>query len=126
MNSVMWKTQIKSLNLIVKMESTVNRGIPLNSPKHWGNLSKPGFELLKNSAMLLHQTLNFLNILNIFIHHRLDTLSNHKRCLKVHYETFLQACKQTKDRALDTRNSSLQEITWLLDVLKRCNVTFNY
>ena len=32
---------------------------------------------------------------------------------KVHYVTFLLACKQTKERALDTR----KELTWLLDVL---------
>ena len=30
--------------------------------------------------------------------------------LKVHYATFLRACKQ-RDRALDAGNSSLQELT---------------
>ena len=35
--------------------------------------------------------------------------------LKVHYATFLQAAK--KPRVLYERNSSLQEVTWLLDVL---------
>ena len=35
-----------------------------------------------------------------------------KHCFfKVHYVTFLWACKQTKNSALDARSSSLQELT---------------
>ena len=42
--------------------------------------------------------------------------------LKVHYVTFLRAVNKQKNRVLDARNSSLQELTCLLDVLKRCTV----
>ena len=36
-----------------------------------------------------------------------SAMNNKKNPLKVHYVTFLRACKQTKNRALDARNSSL-------------------
>ena len=38
--------------------------------------------------------------------------------LKVHYATFFYGpVNNQRDRALDTRNYSLQELTWLLDGL---------
>ena len=46
---------------------------------------------------------------------------NQKLNLKVHYATF---CCTQRNRALDARNSSLQEQTWLLDILKSHMFTF--
>ena len=37
--------------------------------------------------------------------------------LKVQYATFYGPMNKQRDRALDTRNSSLEELTWILDVL---------
>ena len=42
------------------------------------------------------------------------------RARKMHYVTFLWAVNKQENRVLDARNSSLQELTWLLDVLKSC------